>query len=159
MQCYYRSYFHYICSTWYPDLNEKLKRKIQIAENKCISFCVKLDKRHHISTKEFESINWLPVYIRVHQCINAITFKFVDNACSHYLNEVYEYVPQCRIESRIDFAKLKVLFRKTNMVQKGLSYIGLSLWNNIPRFTKKHSVLNNFKHNLKKNYLRNFAGN
>ena len=83
----------YACSVWYPNLSEKQKRKIQIAQNKCIQFCLKLDKRHHISSKDFESINWLPVYKRVHQCINAITFKFFKNVCPHYLNEVYEYAP------------------------------------------------------------------
>ena len=65
---------------------------MQIAQNKCIQFCLKLDKRH-ISSKQFESINWLPVYKKVHQCINAIKFKFANNACPHYLNEVYEYAP------------------------------------------------------------------
>ena len=114
-------HFDYACSAWYPNLNENLKKKIQIAQNKCIQFCLKLDKRHHVSSKQFESINWLPVNKRVHQCINAITFKFVNNACPHYLNEVYEYTPQCRIESRSNLANLKVLFRKTNMGQNGLS--------------------------------------
>ena len=68
-----------------------------------------------------------------------MTFKFVNSACTHYLNEVDEYAPQCRIESRSNFAKLKVLFRKTNMGQKGLTltYIGPSLWNNVPRSIKK----------------------
>ena len=140
----------YACSAWYPNLSEKLKKKLQIAQNKRVRFCLKLDKRHHISSKEFESINWLPVHKRVHQCINAITLKFVNNSCPHYLNEVYEYALQCRIESRSNFVKLKVPFRKTNMRQKGLSYIGPSLWNNLPGSMKKPTVLNAFKHNLKK---------
>ena len=84
-------HFDYVCSAWYPNLNEKLKKKIKLSQNKCIWFCLKLDKRYHISTKVFESINWFPVYKRVHQCINVTKFKFVNNACPHYLNEVYEY--------------------------------------------------------------------
>ena len=137
MQCYYPGTLDYACSAWYPNLNEKRKKKIQIAQNKCIQICRKLDKRHHISSKEFESINWLPFHKRVHQWINAITFKFVNNSCPRYLNEVYEYAPQCRIKSRRNFVKLKVPFRKTNMGQKGLSYVVPSLWNNLPEFMKK----------------------
>ena len=68
---------HFACSVWYLNLSEKLKTKIWIAQNKCIHLCLKLDKRHHISNKLFESINWLFVYKRVHQFINAITFKLV----------------------------------------------------------------------------------
>ena len=86
-------HFDYVCSAWYSNLNEKLKKEIKLSQNKCIWFCLKLDKRYHISTKEFESINWFPAYKRVHQCINVTTFKFVNNACAHYLNEVYEYSP------------------------------------------------------------------
>ena len=33
-------HFDYACSAWYPNLNEKLKRKIQIVQNKCIQFCI-----------------------------------------------------------------------------------------------------------------------
>ena len=120
-------HFDYAYSEWYPNFNEKLTKKIQIAQNKCIRFCLKLAKRHHISSKEFESINWLPVYKRVHQCLNAITLKFVNNVSPHYLNEVSEYALQCIIDSRSNFAKLKVPFRKTNMGQKGFSYISPSL--------------------------------
>ena len=130
---------------------------MQIAQNKFVWFCLKLDKRHHISSKEFESIYWLPVHKRVHQCINAIKFKFLKNSCPHYLNEVYEYAPQCRIESRSNFAKLKVPFQKTNIGQKSLSYIGPFLCNNLPGYMKKTTVLNTFKHNLKKKYLGKLA--
>ena len=52
-----QSHFDYACSAWYPNFNEELKKKIQIAQNKCIGFFLKLDKKHHISSKEFESIN------------------------------------------------------------------------------------------------------
>ena len=151
-------HFDYASSAWYSNLNEKLK-KIQIAQNKCIRFCLKLDKRYHIFSNEFDSINCMPVNIRVHQCINAITFKFFNNACPHCLNEVYEYAPQCRIELRRNFAKVKVRFRKTSMGQDGLSYIGPSLWNNLPESLKKNNtVLNTFKHNLKNKYLDILAG-
>ena len=151
-------HFEYTCSAWYPNLNEKLRKKIQISQNKFIWFCLKPDKRHHIFSKNFESINWLPDNKKVHQCINAITFKFVNNACPSYLNEVYEYAPQFRIEWISNFPNLKVPFRKTNMGQNGLLYIAPSLWNNLPGSLKKKTILNTFKHILKKKYLDNLAG-
>ena len=158
MQCSHpATFFDYACSTWYPSLNEKLKKKIKIPQNKCIRFGLKLDKRHHIPRKEFESISWLPVYKRVHRWKNAVTFKFANGACPCYLIEVYQYAPQCKIKSRSNFAKLKVPFRESNIREKGLSYIGPSLWSNLPRSMKKTAVLNIFKHNLKKKYLGSLA--
>ena len=158
MQCaLIQPHFDYACSAWYANLNEKLKKEIQIAQIKCIHFYLNLDKRRHISSKEFESVNWLPVYKWVHQCIDVKTFKFVNSAYLYYFNEVCEFAPQCRIESRSNFAKLKVPFQKTNTEQKRLSYIGPSLWNNLPKSMKKTTVLNCFKLNLKKQYLCNLA--
>ena len=128
MQCHLPATFWLCLLCMVPKPKWKTKKE---NTNGTKVYSVLLGKRHHISSKEFESINWLPVNKRVHQCINAITFKFVNNACPHYLNEVYEYTPQCRIESRSNFAKLKVSFWKTNIGQNGLSYIGPSLWNNL----------------------------
>ena len=50
-------HFGYAYPAWYPNLNEKTKKKIQIMQNKYIRFCLKLDKMHHISEEEFKSIN------------------------------------------------------------------------------------------------------
>ena len=60
-------HFDYACSAWYPNLNAKLKRKLQIMQNKCIRFCLKLDKMHQISEEDLKTINWLPVNQRVQQ--------------------------------------------------------------------------------------------
>ena len=136
-----------MCPAWYPNLNEKTKKKIQIMQNKCLRFCLKLDKMNHISEEEFKSINWLPTSKRVDQCINTITCKFVNNTCPYYLNEIFEFVPHCRI------SKLKNPFRKTNMGQKAISYIAPSIWNSLPDSIKRANSLNTVKHNVKNHYL------
>ena len=105
-------------------------------QNKCVRFCLKLDKMQHISFTQFRSINWLPTKESVHQCINAITFKFFVKNCSFYLNEILEFAPHRRIDTRNSFAKLKHLFCKTNTGQKTLLYIGPSLWNNLTKTIK-----------------------
>ena len=71
-------HFDYACSAWYPNLNAKLERKLQIMQNKCIRFCLKLDKMHHISEEDFKTINWLPVDQRVQQRLNVTVFKYVN---------------------------------------------------------------------------------
>ena len=42
-------HFDYKCPAWYPNLTEKMKKEIQIIENKCTRFCLRLGKMHHIS--------------------------------------------------------------------------------------------------------------
>ena len=41
-------HFDYACSAWYPHLSKKLKNGIQTSQNKCIRFCLQLDKISHI---------------------------------------------------------------------------------------------------------------
>ena len=74
-------HFDYACSAWYPNLSKKLKNRIQTSQNKCICFCLQLDKMSHISQKEFEAINWLPFKERYNQRLNSIVFKYFDNQC------------------------------------------------------------------------------
>ena len=72
-------HFNYACSAWYPNLTKKLKNRIQTSQNKCIRFCLQLDKMTHISHKEFETLNWLPVTERFNQCINSIVLSTLAN--------------------------------------------------------------------------------
>ena len=50
-------HFDYAYSRWYLNLSKKLKNRIHTLQNKCIRFCLQLDKMSHISEKEFETIN------------------------------------------------------------------------------------------------------
>ena len=133
-------HFDYAWTAWYPNLAEKTKNKIQIMQNKCIRFCPRLDQMQHVFLAVFRSIKWLPTKERLHQCINAITFKFVNKNCPFYLNEIFEFAPHCRIDTRNSFVKVKHSFRKTNKGLKTLSYIALSLWNNLPETIKKRII-------------------
>ena len=50
-------HFYYACSTWDRNLTKKLKHRIQTTQNKCMRFCLQLDKSKHISHEEFECLN------------------------------------------------------------------------------------------------------
>ena len=106
-------------------------------QNKCIRFCLKLDKIRHISDEDFRLTNWLPTSKRVDQCISTITFKFVNNTSPYYLKEIFKFAPHCRKDTRNKFTKLRIPFRKTNMRQKAISFVGPSLWNSLPELIKK----------------------
>ena len=147
-------HFDYDCSAWYPNLSKKLKYRIQTSQNKCIRFCLQLDKMSHISQKESEAINWLPIKERYNQCVNSIVFKYFDNQCPHYLNEVFMKTPGSSSSLRNGYQKLHQPFRKTNSGQNALSFIGPALWNKVLEEIKRITNLNPFKHNLKKHYLK-----
>ena len=123
-------------------------------QNKCIRFCLQLDKMFTISHKEFKHLNWLPVINRFEQCVISIVFN---GNCPYYLNEVFEFAPEGNISLRNNFLKLKRPFQNINTGQKALSFIGPLFWNQIPETLKKTDNLNIFKQNLKKHFINQMA--
>ena len=91
---------------------------------------------------------------RINQCINSIAFKYVNNQCPNYLNEVFQTGPENNIQTRGSFLKLKCPFRKTNAGQMALSYIGPTIWSKTPDMLKQTKNLNTFNHNLKEHYSK-----
>ena len=103
----------YACSAWYPNLNKKLKNKLQTIQNKCIRFCLQLDSRSEIEIKKFEQINWLPVSERFNQYICSNAFKFFNGNCPLYFRDLYKTSGQDRINTRASVLKLMHPTRST----------------------------------------------
>ena len=121
-------------------------------------FWLQLEKLKHISHEKFEHLNWLPVTYRFKQSINTIIFKYFNEQCPYYLNEVFDVTVENNFQLRGSFQKLKCPFPKTNTGQLALSYIGPTFWDKTLNTLKRPKNLNTFKHNLKKyflNYLKN----
>ena len=89
----------------------------------------------HISHKEFEILNWLLVTERFSQCINSIVFKYINNQCPNYLNEVFQRAAENNIQTR-GLLKSKRPFCKTNTGQIALPYIGPAIWSETPDMLK-----------------------
>ena len=53
-------------------------------------FSLQLDKLKHVSHEEFERVNWLPVTYRFKKCVNSILFKYFNEQCPNYMNEVFD---------------------------------------------------------------------
>ena len=82
-------HFDYACSDWYPNLNKKLKSKLQTVQSRCIRYCLQLDNRSQIGVKYFEKINWLPVPERFNQYLCSNAFKFLKETCPPYFHDIY----------------------------------------------------------------------
>ena len=141
-------FFDYACNAWYPNLNKKLKTRLQAAQNKCIRFCLKLGDRSSLKSKEFEKINWLPIHEKV-----CSVYKFFAKSCPDYFDELYIPVENNGINTRFSFQKLTLPRRNTNIGQKALSYIGPFLWNNLQNTLKSATSINTFKHSIKNHYF------
>ena len=99
-------HFDYACSTWYPNFTQKLKKKLKVRQNKCVRFCLQLDKMFTISHKEFKDLNWLPAITRFEQsqwCLNlsmvivrTTWMKFSNLSPKVMLNDLFEIQTQVK---------------------------------------------------------------
>ena len=120
-------HFNYACSAWYPNLNNWLKSKLQILQNKCIHFCLNLDSKVHIGLTEFGKINCLPINGRLEQCISSMTFKYFSYLRPLYMNDVFKLADENTTATRTCLLKLNQPLRKTNHGQKSLLYVAPSI--------------------------------
>ena len=79
-----------------------MKNEIQTNQNKCVRFCLSLDKMAHISQNEFEKLHGLPISDRINQRILSTTFKFVNDIGPNYLNEVFQWAAESNRTLRND---------------------------------------------------------
>ena len=117
----------HVSNAWDPNINKKLKMCLQAAQNKCIRFCLKLNDRSSIKSEDFEKINWLPIHERISQCSLCSIYNFFAKNCPNYFDEIYVPLETNGIHTPSSYQKLSVSHRKTNVGQKALFYISLSL--------------------------------
>ena len=125
-------HFDYACTERYSIFSKKLKGKLQVTENKCIRFLLELKSRKHISNEDFHKLNWLPINQKFKQCVTSRVFKFVQNKCLAYMNEVSRLAENMTMNTKNSFLKLNHSFQKTSTGQKGLPYSRPDIWNRIP---------------------------
>ena len=88
------------------------------------------------------------------QFIVSDLFKFYNNQCPDYFNEVFCPVDNNGIATCCCNKKLKLLFRKMKLGMQSLSSVGTSTWNKLPNNLKTTTSINCFKHNIKKYFLK-----
>ena len=81
--------FNYGSTGWFPDLSKKLRVTVQSMQNKCMRFCLQLDKMPRTCAKEFLELNWPNVHDRYLQFIVSDISRFYNNQCPGYFNEAF----------------------------------------------------------------------
>ena len=149
--------FDYACTAWFPNLSKKLRLRLQATQNKCIRFCLQLDKMSRICVNEFLELNWLNVHDRYLQFIVSDVFKIYNNQCPDYFHEVFCPVGDNGVATRCCNKKLKLPFPKSKLGMQSLTYVGPSTWNKLPNNLKTATGVNCFKHSIKKYFLKKLS--
>ena len=87
--------------------------------------------------------------MKEYQCSLCSIYKFFTKNYPNYFDDIYFPLETNGVHTCSSYQKLNVPYRKTNFGQKALSYVGLSIWNNLNKKLKTSTSLNTFKHNIK----------
>ena len=103
---------------------------------------------------KFLELNWLNVHDRYLQFIVSDTFKFYNNQCPDYFNEVFCPVDDNGSATCSCNKKLKLKSRKSKLEMQSLSDVGPSTWNKLPNNLKAATSVNCFKQDIKKYFSK-----
>ena len=119
-------HFDYGFTSWYPLISKAFKKRFQIAQNKCIWYCLDLPLRTHISAIHFRKINWLPVEHTVDICIATTVFKFWNQLTPSYFKDIF--TPSFNKHNTTSQMALDIPLQKTTIGQKSISFLGPKVW-------------------------------
>ena len=140
-----QSHFDFPYVSAYPLVSTKIRKKIQVTQNKFIRFYLKLNSRHHLGAKEFKEINWLQTKERVEQRVATNVFKYWKGTSPFYVNELF--VLSRNVYKTRSHMALEIPLRKSNLHQKSVSFMRPSIWN---KLSNDLSILNIATYNYKK---------
>ena len=154
-------HFDYACASWFSGLNVKLKKQLQISQNKVIRFCLKLDARAHIGTNHFKKLNLLPIEDRNKQICLTHVYKFVNGLSPSYMSELLHIavVNENKCTTRQSKKKNALVLPH---VEKGIKhnsfrYLAPYMWNELPNNITGSENVYKFKCDLKKYLYCNLA--
>ena len=86
--------YYYACSAWYSGLQNNMKHKPQILQNKTIRFALDLSPWTHLDITNFLKMQWLPVDVGVEQLNLNIMHRIVHGGAPCYLTGSFDMVSQ-----------------------------------------------------------------
>ena len=111
-----------------------MKTRLQAAQNKCIRFCLKLNDRCSIKSKDSEKINWFLLHEKVSYFSLCSIYNVFSKSYPKYFDQIFA-PKETSVHQRSSYQKLYVsrLKKKKNVGRKVLTYVAPSLLNNLKK--------------------------
>ena len=90
-------------------------------------------------------------------CERVSRIKLYNNQCPDYFNEVFCPIGNNGAATCSCDKNLKLTFCKSKLGMQSLSYVGPSTWNKLRTNLKDATIVNCFKHDIKKYFLKKLS--
>ena len=154
IQCH----FDYAASAWYMGLNQSLKHRLQVAQNKMVRFILDMGPREHVGQAELNQAGMLKTGDRVKQLMLNHMHSVYNNSAPGYLYDHFTRVQdQHQYETR-NAASNFVVPKIQGVAKNNFNYWGVKFWSELP--TQIKGILNRQSYkNAVKEFLKNRAIN
>ena len=104
----------------------------------------------HIGTKEFESVNMLPIPYRVNQLKLNHTFRIYNDTCPEYMKDKFQRIRDTPlIQSTRSSLNNFFLPSIKNQASHSFFFSAIKIWNSLPSKIKEINNESTFKANIK----------
>lgn len=123
--------FDYACMSWFTNLPQILKNKLQTSQNKLVRLILKLQPLTHLTPAHFSRLKWLTEEDRVNYIQLCMVHGIIENEVPKYLRNYFPRIPNTHSYSTRTSATDLVLFRFRSCMGPFL-YSATVLWNGLP---------------------------
>lgn len=145
IQCH----FDYSCSSWYAGVSQKMKKSLQVAQNKTVRFINSMGPRDSVGRPELATLGLLNVEDRVQQLRLGHAHKIYYNKCPDYLKQHFHKVCEQHMyntrSSQFNFVVPKI----RGVDSTSFFYSAITDWNRLPNSIKAVQNHDSFKTDLK----------
>ena len=119
------------------------KNHLQTAQNACIRFCLRMERKKSNGLNHFEKINWLPVTNSADPCIVTTICISKNNFSPAYMSDVV-------VRTRTSVDSFPEPIHQEKLFRKSISYLESKIWNDLDRNIRTSASAKSFKHTFKK---------
>ena len=146
IQCH----FDYCCSSWFSALSVKLKKRLQVTQNKVVRFILSMDPRAHVGQQELDKLGILNVKDRVTQLklnhVYKIFYHVAPDYICHNFIKVSDLYNHSTRGSMTNFVVPRIKGPECN----SFFYTAISEWNSLANNVKYSENFSQFKRAVKR---------
>lgn len=142
------------CAITYMDMTVEISNKLQVAQNACIRFILKLPIFEHV-TPHYQKLGWLKIKEWRKFRVGVLLYKILKNKQPEYLLNKFEYMSNVHSKNTRAAAKmLQVPIHRTVMYAKSFEVVAVQVHNEYMDLFNSGLSISAFKQKLKDKLLQ-----
>ena len=147
-----QSRIDYASNFYFHGLPKFLQSRLQVVQNKMITYVLNYSNRTHLVANDFNEVKWMSIENRIKYLAASHVFNCIDEQAPEYL-QVFERVNESHHYNTRHSVNALILPKVGSYGMKSFHYIGAKIWNSLPDEIQTTSSKSLFKVRCKKHFM------